>query len=105
VNNDYIDFMMGHTVDTYHDIQMKGPEFLRGIYSSSGLSIRPKTQLSRIEMAKQVLAAVAGVTPEAIIIKEAQAHPHRSYVSPETQAEVVMNAIREAVKKDIARSV
>jgi hypothetical protein len=36
--------MMGHTVDTYHDIQMKGVEFLRGIYVASGLSIRPKTR-------------------------------------------------------------
>ncbi len=70
--------MMGHKVDTYHDIQMKGPEFLGGIYCASGLGIRVKTQLSRIEMAKQVLADVAGVRPEEIIIKEAQAHPDRS---------------------------
>ncbi len=105
VDGDYIEYMMGHKVDTYHDIQMKGPEFLRGIYSASGLGIRAKTQLSKIEMAKQVLAAVAGVRPEEIIIKEAQAHPHRSYASPDTQAEVLMNAIREAVKKDLIRSV
>ncbi len=105
VQPDYIDYMMGHKVDTYHDIQMKGPEFLRGIYSASGLGIRAKTQLSKIEMAKQVLAAVAGVRPEEIILKEAQAHPHRSYASPDTQAEVLMNAIREAVKKDLIRSV
>jgi hypothetical protein len=24
VQADYIDYMMGHTVDTYHDIEMKG---------------------------------------------------------------------------------
>ncbi len=78
--------MMGHKVDTYHDIQMKGAEFLRGIYSASGLGIRAKTQLSKIDMAKQVLAAVAGVRPEEIIIREAQAHPHRSYASPDTQS-------------------
>jgi hypothetical protein len=44
VQPDYVDYMMGHTVDTYHDIQMKGVEFLRGIYVASGLSIRPKTR-------------------------------------------------------------
>ncbi len=56
-------------------------------------------------MAKQVLAAVAGVRAEEIIIKEAQAHPYRSYASPDVQAEVLINAIREAVKKDLIRSV
>ena len=105
VQPDYIDYMMGHKVDTYHDIQMKGLEFLRGIYSASGLGIRAKTQLSKIELAKQVLAAVAGVRPEEIIIREAQAHPNRSYASPEAQAEVLMNAIRQAVKEDLIRSV
>ncbi len=105
VQPDYIDYVMGHKVDTYHDIQMKGPEFLRGIYSASGLGIRAKTQLSKVEMAKQVLTAVAGVKPEEIIISEAQTHPHRSYASPNTQAEVLMNASRDAVKKDIIRPV
>jgi len=28
VQADHIDYMVGHTVDTYHDIQMKGVEFL-----------------------------------------------------------------------------
>ncbi len=102
---DYIDYMMGHKVDSYHDIQMKGVEFLRGIYSASGLGIHAKTQLSKIEMAKQVLAAVAGVRPEEILIREAQAYPHRSYASTDTQAQVLMNAIREAVKSDLVRSV
>src|SRR5438309_1926325 len=105
VQPDYIDYMMGHKVDTHHDIQMKGLEFLRGIYSASGLAIRAKTQLSKIELAKQVLAAVAGVRPEEIIIREAQAHPNRSYASPDAQAEVLMNAIRQAVKEDLIRSV
>lgn len=31
VQPDYVDYMMGHTLDTYHDIQMKGIEFLRNI--------------------------------------------------------------------------
>ncbi len=57
------------------------------------------------EMAKQVLAAVAGVKPKEIIISEAQAHPHRSYASPNAQAEVLMNAIRDAVKRDLILSV
>jgi site-specific recombinase XerD len=39
VQLDYVDYMMSHTLDTYHDIQMKGIEFLRNIYASSGLTI------------------------------------------------------------------
>jgi site-specific recombinase XerD len=37
VQSDYVDFMMGHTVDTYHDIQSLGIEKLRNIYSGAGL--------------------------------------------------------------------
>jgi hypothetical protein len=46
--------MMGHTISTYHDIQMKGIEFLRGVYIASGLSIKPKTRLSKIEALKEI---------------------------------------------------
>ena len=46
VDRDYIEYMMGHTISTYHDIKMKGIEFLRGIYVASGLSIKPKTRRS-----------------------------------------------------------
>ena len=49
VQTDYIECMMGYTVSTYHDVQMKGVEFLRGIYAASGLSIKPKTKLSQID--------------------------------------------------------
>ena len=49
VDRDYIEYMMGHTIRTYHDIEMKGIEFLRGIYIASGLSIKPKTRVSKID--------------------------------------------------------
>lgn len=56
VNSDYVDYMMGHTVDTYHDIESKGIEFLRNVYASAGLSTKPKVQTSKIEMVKEVIA-------------------------------------------------
>jgi hypothetical protein len=49
VQTDYIEYMMGHTISTYHDVQMKGIEFLRGVYAALGLCIEPKTKPSRIE--------------------------------------------------------
>ena len=58
VDQDYIEYMMGHKVSTYHDIQMKGIEFLRNIYVASGISIRPKTKLSQIEVLKEMVRSM-----------------------------------------------
>jgi hypothetical protein len=43
VDRGYIEYMMGHTISTYHDIEMKSTEYLRGIYLAAGLGIKPKT--------------------------------------------------------------
>jgi len=100
--------MMGHVVDTYHDVQVKGVELLRGVYAASGLGIRPKTEVSKIEMLRQV-AKSFGLDPERILTKEPQAYPHRTYASPigkdEDHARTLTAALREAVKKDILRAV
>jgi site-specific recombinase XerD len=42
VQPDYVDYMMGHTANTYHDIQSIGIDKLRNVYSSSGLLSFPK---------------------------------------------------------------
>jgi hypothetical protein len=63
VDRDYIEYMMGHTISTYHDIKMKGIEFLRGVYISSGMSIRPKTAVSKIDALKEIIRAWA-LNPE-----------------------------------------
>ncbi len=57
VERDYIEYMMGHIISTYHDIRMKGIEFLRGIYTASGLSIKPKTRVSKIDALKEIIRA------------------------------------------------
>ena len=57
VQTDYIEYMMGHTISTYHDIQMKGVEFLRGIYMASAFSIKPKTRVSKIDALKEIIRA------------------------------------------------
>jgi hypothetical protein len=53
VQPDFVDYMMGHTVDPYHDIQMKEIDFLRNISAASGLAIKPKTRVSKIEALKR----------------------------------------------------
>lgn len=47
VNSDYIEYMMGHKISTYHDVKMKGVEFLCNIYAASGLSMRMHARPSR----------------------------------------------------------
>ncbi len=104
VDSDYIEYMMGHKISTYHDIQMKGIEFLRNIYASSGLSIRPKTQLSRIDALKEIIRAW-GMEPERILTREALSQPHRAYVgsmeSEETQIQALSNALKEMMRKEL----
>jgi hypothetical protein len=56
-DRDYIEYMMGHTISTYHDIKMKGIEFLREIYRASGISIKPKTRVSKIDALKEIIRA------------------------------------------------
>jgi len=79
VDRDYIEYMMGHTISTYHDIKMKGIEFLRGIYLSSGLSIKPKTRVSKIDALKEIIRAW-GMNPEEILTKNALTQPHRTVI-------------------------
>lgn len=97
VDRDYIEYMMGHTVSTYHDIQMKGIEFLRDAYAASGLSITPKTRLSKIEGLKQI-ARAWGLNPEEVLTKEALSQPHRTYVDTTHHEEDQIKALRTALK-------
>ncbi len=47
VDTDYVDYMMGHVVDTCHDIQSKGVEFLRDMYARAGLCFKSQRGLRR----------------------------------------------------------
>jgi len=103
VQPDYVDYMMGHTVDTYHDIQMKGTEFLRNIYASSGLSIRPKTKVSKVEALKEIIRAW-GLNPEKILTREALTEPHRTLISTQdhenSQLQTLSKAIRDLIRQE-----
>ena len=52
VQPDYVDCMMGHTIDTYHDVQSKGIEFLRGIYTAANLTLEPRQKLTKLDQLK-----------------------------------------------------
>lgn len=98
VDRDYIEYMMGHTVSTYHDIQMNGIEFLRNIYVASGLSIRPKTQPALIDTLKAIIRA-HGENPEKYLMRKALAEPHRVYATPGESEEDHIKALSQALKE------
>jgi hypothetical protein len=104
VNTDYIEYMMGHKISTYHDVQMKGVEFLRNIYAASGLSIKPKTRVSKIDALKEIIRAW-GMNPEEILAKEALSKPHRTYATlaqrEEDQIKTLAQALKETIKKEL----
>lgn len=103
VQPDYVDYMMGHTIDTYDDVQSMGVEFLRNIYASSGLSIRPKTRVSKIDALKEIVRAW-GMNPEKILTREALSEPHRTCISErreDRELQVLSQALREIVRKEI----
>jgi hypothetical protein len=82
VQPDYVDYMMGHTVDTYNDIQSLGIDKLRNIYAASGLAIRQKTQVSKVEALKEIIRAW-GLNPEQILTKNALTEGATTYKKPE----------------------
>jgi hypothetical protein len=101
VQTDCIEYMMGHTISTYHDIEMKGVDFLRGAYAASGLSIKPKTALSKVELLRD-MANSWGLTPEEI--KEALMKPHRTMIRADietSQVDTLFKALKQKLKREL----
>jgi len=81
---DYIEYMMGHTISSYHDIEMKGIEFLRNEYAKAGLSLKPKSETNKMAIVRDFVKSM-GLNPEEILSKEAQEMPHRTVITTRTQ--------------------
>ena len=92
---------MGHTISTYNDIRMKGIEYLRNLYASSGLSIRPRTKLTKIDRLK-MFAESLGLNPDEVLSRDALSRPHRTVVDPESRKIKVLNqALKHAILKEL----
>jgi hypothetical protein len=103
MQSDYIDYMMGHVVDTYQDIQSLGVEPLRKAYQAAGLCIRKKTQVSKIEAIKEIIRAY-GMNPEQILTKKALADGATTYQSPEDYENEQLTILREELKQLIQQT-
>ena len=102
VQSDYVDYMMGHTVDTYHDIQSLGVEKLRNIYASVALSVRSKTKTGKIDLIKEYIRAL-GVNPEAILTRDALTRPARTDITPQDQQDYQLKVLSQALKETLRR--
>ncbi|MGD0494709.1 MAG: site-specific integrase [Candidatus Bathyarchaeia archaeon] len=82
---DYVEYMMGHTLSVYHDVKMKGVDFLRGIYVASGLSIQPRTKASKIVDLIRIIR-IWELDPEEVLTQEAlnQSRDHSNGVHTTT---------------------
>jgi len=95
VDNDYIDYFMGHTIDTYHDIQSKGIGHLRSIYAQANLAIAPQPKLTPKEMREKMVRSI-GLDPSRVLNNEALAEPHRIHATPPQQEGEEMRLLTRA---------
>jgi len=107
VDGDYIDYMMGHVVDTYHDIQSKGIEFLRNVYAKADYHIRPENKTTPTEMLKRMVRSV-GLDPEKVLSREALGEPHRIYATPQEREKeettLLVKAFVDSIKTQLQDS-
>ena len=93
---------MGHKVSTYNDIKSNTEKLLE-LYTTSGLSIRPKTKQSKIDQLKQMIEAW-GLNPNEILSREALTAPNRTIIDPEQkQIDVLNQALKQAIVKELQR--
>jgi len=104
VQADYIEYMMGHTISTYHDIQMKGVEFLRGIYLASGLAVKQKTRVSKIDALKEIIRAW-GMNPEEILTRQALREPHRTVIDRSQMEQSQIQQLSIALKQQLIKEI
>lgn len=108
VPSDYVEYMMGHRISVYHDIESKGIEFLRSLYAGAGLSLGPKPIALKLDTLKALITAW-GENPEKYLSKEALSMPHRAHLGPtdfeEWQSERLSSFLRDLIKNDLGRCI
>jgi hypothetical protein len=83
-------------------IQMKGIEYLRGIYAASGLSIKPKTRVTKIDALKEIIRAW-GLNPEEILTRDALTRPNATVIGREKLEENQLHQLSIALKQQLLK--
>ena len=102
IDSEIVEYMMGHTIDTYEDVQSLGIETLRNLYAAAGLAIRPKTQVNRIEQLKEIIRAL-GQDPEEILSKDALFRGNITERQDETQnhqLSILAENLKQIIRKE-----
>lgn len=103
VQPDYVDYMMGHTIDTYHDIQSLGIDKLRNVYAASGLAIRRKTQVNKVEALKEIIRAW-GMNPEQLLTRDALSEGAVTYKTADDyenhQLQILGRQLKQLIQKE-----
>lgn len=105
IDTEIVEYMMGHTINTYEDVQSLGIETLRNLYASAGLAIRPKTQVNRIDQLKEIIRAW-GENPEEILSKDAlfrgniteTQDAHQNH-----QLSLLAESLKQIIRKEVAK--
>lgn len=94
---------LGTSLTLMGKAEMKGVEFLRNVYASAGLSIRPKTKMGQIEALKEIIRAW-GMNPERVLAREALTQGATVYVNSETrmtnEVQILSRTLRELIQQD-----
>ena len=104
IDTEIVEYMMGHTINTYEDVQSLGIETLRNLYTSAGLAIRPKTQVNRIDQLKEIIRAW-GENPEELLSKDALLRGNITETSDQTQnhqLSILAEQLKQLIKKEVS---
>lgn len=92
------------SLNAVEDAQSLGIETLRNLYSAANLTIRPKTQINRIEQLKEIIRAW-GQNPEEILTKDALMRGNITETSDKTQnhqLSLLAEQLKQLVKKEVS---
>lgn len=101
IDDEIKEYMMGHTISTYEDVQSLGIETLRNLYTSAGIAIRPKTAINRIEQLREIIRAW-GENPEEILSKDALLRGNQT-VTEDHQVKLLTSELKDLVKREMLR--
>jgi site-specific recombinase XerD len=107
VQSDFVDYMMGHTVSVYNDVQSLGVEKLRNVYAAAGLSIKPKTKISKIDALKEIIRAW-GMNPEQVLTRETLTQRAAVCITPQDREnhdlQILSQTLKELIRQETAKN-
>jgi site-specific recombinase XerD len=105
IDDEIIKYFMGKTIDTYEDVESLGIDTLRNIYTSAGLTIRPKTKVNKIDQLKEIIRAW-GENPEELLTKDALLRGNISETQfdfENHQLSFLAESLRGLIRKEVSK--